>query len=1025
MNRFLPLHRLFCLLPALALSDLPAQISPPAPPSSAPVAGGGIVELSPFTVNAAADRGYRAENTLAGSRLNSSLRDTPASVTVFTKEFLDDIGLNEIEKIIDYSVGSVVNMQDFLAGPNANALLGGGSLVKRIDVRGILAAQGIDYFKSITPNDRYRVGRYDESRGPNGILFGIGNAGGLINQSSIFATTHRRAGEISYQFGSNGISRAELQFNQVIVPKKAALAVAAVEQENEGWRRPGFQDKRRLFATFTITPHDRITFRAMAERGNEYRAIVAPFTATDAVLAWLDNRDARGVSAVTFTPTTAAPNAAQIALGVTGRNGAANATTRRCVYVGNTGLTFDAAGSYVTGSYNNPAVRAPDGTPGVSGDTMRINDPKFLPYDINSGGPGMFRDQNLANCTFTVDWRVTHDFNLNLAHNYQETDLINPHLQGANPAIAGEANRTFGINGPANPFAGQLYIDAQWQSAVHTAKYRETRLSFSYDLATPWKWSGTHRLAGMVARSEDRDYSVSQRLGFANVPFNPDPSNANNSLTTRIYLDGTNPATLLAYDWRKVPRTLNLGGRNYDVVWLDNPAGTGNSLAKQKVDARLLVMQSHFLNRRLVATVGYRLDEGDVTTFGHTRDPLSQIDIVDPDPAKATTNHIKGTTRTQGLVLHATNWFSLIANRSTNIGIPTFTNRVLPDGNPPDPSEGKGEDYGFALDLLSSRVAIKAVCFTTSQYGQTSSGGINARFNLPNVRIADALQGVLVGTGRPYTATTWAPIRQSITTTMNAETFDEESTGYEATLVASPTRQWRLTATYSYTDRVRSNTGGRDVIPWYGFTLEGKLVREGVTQNAAGRFVVDPAAFEPGRTVAKWIELGNLRPEASLSTLTTTGATTVAEEILTMIRALNNDKLTNEQRWGLRPHKISFFSAYDFAEGRLKGFSAGAGYRWRSANIIGRDDAGKEIGGRVLTAFDLMLRYRHSVSRGWFRGRLSYQLNVTNLLDQNGLLPQRFASTPGWIVPGGRGIGYSRFDLLDPREVRITTTFSF
>jgi hypothetical protein len=35
------------------------------------------VELSPFTVTSGDDQGYRAQNTLAGSRLNSALKDTP------------------------------------------------------------------------------------------------------------------------------------------------------------------------------------------------------------------------------------------------------------------------------------------------------------------------------------------------------------------------------------------------------------------------------------------------------------------------------------------------------------------------------------------------------------------------------------------------------------------------------------------------------------------------------------------------------------------------------------------------------------------------------------------------------------------------------------------------------------------------------------------------------------------------------------------------------------------------------------
>ena len=49
------------------------------------------VELSPFEVRAEDDAGYQAANTTSGSRLNSRLKDTPASVSAFTPEFLADI----------------------------------------------------------------------------------------------------------------------------------------------------------------------------------------------------------------------------------------------------------------------------------------------------------------------------------------------------------------------------------------------------------------------------------------------------------------------------------------------------------------------------------------------------------------------------------------------------------------------------------------------------------------------------------------------------------------------------------------------------------------------------------------------------------------------------------------------------------------------------------------------------------------------------------------------------------------------
>jgi hypothetical protein len=114
--------------------------------------------------------------------------------------------------------------------------------------------------------------------------------------------------------------------------------------------------------------------------------------------------------------------------------------------------------------------------------------------------------------------------------------------------------------------------------------------------------------------------------------------------------------------------------------------------------------------------------------------------------------------------------------------------------------------------------------------------------------------------------------------------------------------------------------------------------------------------------VAKWLELAAKAPAADLTRLVTTGTTTAAQEILNMIRDINDDIQQNEQRWGLRPHKVSVFSAYDFTTGRLKGLTAGAGYRWRSPNVIGRYANGSEIEGRALTGVDAMLRYAHKIS---------------------------------------------------------------
>jgi len=313
----------------------------------------------------------------------------------------------------------------------------------------------------------------------------------------------------------------------------------------------------------------------------------------------------------------------------------------------------------------------------------------------------------------------------------------------------------------------------------------------------------------------------------------------------------------------------------------------------------------------------------------------------------------------------------------------------------------------------------------TDSTGNTGSGGIDARYHQRNIRIADALQGPLVGPGLTYTSAQWAPIRSSITVPVTAAMFDQTTSGYEFSAVANPTRNWRVTANYSYTDRIRKNSSGADAIPWYGYTFASGLLVEGVKQNADSSYTITPSAFTTTGTVAKWLELAAKSPAADLTRLVTASAIPAAQEILNMIRDINDDIQQNEQRWGLRPHKVSVFSAYDFTEGRLKGLTTGAGYRWRSPNVIGRYANGSEIQGRALTGVDLMMRYSHKVSQGLLRGTMSYQLNISNILDQDGIIPQRFSSTPDFIVPGGRGVGYSRIDLMDPRTIRLTTTFAY
>lgn len=48
------------------------------------------IELSPFQVTASEDMGYLATSTLAGTRIKSNIRDVGSTISIITKEFLED-----------------------------------------------------------------------------------------------------------------------------------------------------------------------------------------------------------------------------------------------------------------------------------------------------------------------------------------------------------------------------------------------------------------------------------------------------------------------------------------------------------------------------------------------------------------------------------------------------------------------------------------------------------------------------------------------------------------------------------------------------------------------------------------------------------------------------------------------------------------------------------------------------------------------------------------------------------------------
>ena len=102
---------------ALASTPLPAQTTPAA---SAPKEDkDATIVLSPFEV-VDQNKGYYAPNTMSGTRLNSKLEDLGASITVITKEEMQDFALLDMNDIFNYeaSTEGTGNYTDFTFNRN-------------------------------------------------------------------------------------------------------------------------------------------------------------------------------------------------------------------------------------------------------------------------------------------------------------------------------------------------------------------------------------------------------------------------------------------------------------------------------------------------------------------------------------------------------------------------------------------------------------------------------------------------------------------------------------------------------------------------------------------------------------------------------------------------------------------------------------------------------------------------------------------------------------------------------------------
>ena len=217
------------------------------------------IVLSPFVVEADEDQGYQAKSTLAGTRVRTELRDIASSISVVTKDFLQDTGATGNESLLQYTTNTEVGgtWGNFSGIAGANQYNDTGSLLRPSNntrVRGLDAADNTrDYFLTEIPWDGFNVDRVDLQRGPNSILFGVGSPAGIINTSVNTAGLKNR-NVVENRVGSFGSVRFSADINYVIIPRTLSIRVAALDDSTKYQQKPAYNHDQRLFGAIRFSP---------------------------------------------------------------------------------------------------------------------------------------------------------------------------------------------------------------------------------------------------------------------------------------------------------------------------------------------------------------------------------------------------------------------------------------------------------------------------------------------------------------------------------------------------------------------------------------------------------------------------------------------------------------------------------------------------------------------------------------------------------------------------------------------------
>ena len=217
------------------------------------------IELVEIEVKDNVARTYLKKRISSATKTDTRIRDIPQSISVITEEQIKDQSLLGLTDAIKYSPGVMAGQGE---GNRDSVWFRGNQSTSDLFVDGV--RDDVQYYR-----DLYNIDRVEVLMGPNGMIFGRGGVGGVINRVTKEAHWENK-NELRMQGGTYDHKRSSIDLNSGI-NETLAVRINAMIEDSGSFRQGVESEKKAINPTFTFKPSDKTKIVVGMEYFNDKR----------------------------------------------------------------------------------------------------------------------------------------------------------------------------------------------------------------------------------------------------------------------------------------------------------------------------------------------------------------------------------------------------------------------------------------------------------------------------------------------------------------------------------------------------------------------------------------------------------------------------------------------------------------------------------------------------------------------------------------------------------------------------------